>query len=247
MLSDRARVAHSATANDSSALERLLQQFVPKIQHVLNSIRGRLMNNFFSKSLLTAAAVLASFGVATADVVVEVGNVATTAGSSVSVGITAFTTASDTLGSIDTPFDFGGDGAGLPAGLTYNGVVDNAGFDFGGAVGSGASPREDELVGGLSGAGISLSASSVSPTLLFTLNFTVDGSVAAGTVFDINILDTINLEGGASDFSVLNAGFTDVAGSPSNGSITVNAVPEPGSAILVIAAMAGLAVRRRRS
>ena len=170
------------------------------------------------------------------DITVDVEDVTTPAGATVLVDIFSTSTMGESLLGLDIPLDIGGDGVGVaPAGLTLTNVTTP--FQFNTDVSGG--PLEDVLVGG-STFGPSLSL----PTAVATLEFTVDGSVAAGTVFEINILNTSSLTATDQNF-----GFSTP--NAVNGSITVvdadsTAVPEPGSFVALGTICVVGSLRRRR-
>ena len=167
------------------------------------------------------------------DISVDVDDVFTTAGSTVFVDINASSDMGEMLLGTDIPLDIGGDGVGvIPAGLTFVGFTSTFGMDTSG----GGPPFEDVLVGGFS-----FSSPVALPASIVTLEFTVDNSVAVGTVFDIDVINNASLTATDQDFNL-----TTPTGI--NGSITIQGtgVPEPGTALVLVATCFAGCLRRRR-
>ena len=184
-----------------------------------------------------AALALLPLSVSHAQVTLDIEDVVTPAGAAVSVGIVASGPTTGLLGA-DIPLDFGGDGLGLPTGLTF----DSFSTPFALPTLGGGPPSEDAFVGGANIDGTSVTL----PSEIITLNFTVASDVAPGTVFDIEFLDPTF--SGLNSISVTDTSFTSFAPTTINGSITIEgaAVPEPSSFVLVAFGLGGLALRRRR-
>lgn len=201
------------------------------------------MFNFTKKLIASSALALLLGSAANAQVILEIDNVLTTAGSSFSVGITASSTDSTLqLVGADLPLDFSniadGDGLGLgvPTGLTFNGFTSAFESDVTG----GGAPSEDLFAGGFTFGGTPTSL----PSTIVTLDFTVDSGVAGGTVFNIDFLETTF--SGLDTLSVTDSNFASSTPNVTNGTITIT-VPEPGSAALMMVAFSGLALCRRRA
>ena len=206
------------------------------------------------------AAIFAGVG-CHAGVVISIDKVTSQAGRTVLLGVYASSTSGDLLSGFNLPFDYNNDGfrdaqndglGDLPTGFSFaptpitNVLYSNTGLD---------QPRPqvqlintDSIVTG-TGADIALGTSQ-NPTKLFDLVVVIDPTVAEGTVLPFQIKVP------ASPFSSLFyvAGpntpvvNTPDQSSPAIGSITIVAVPEPGSVALVLAVsiLAGGICRRRR-
>ena len=97
-------------------------------RHVLLS-KGPIMK----LTILTCVAAIVSLCVtasANADFIIEISNVVATAGTNVSVNVTASSTAGEDLLSIDNPLDFGAPGLGELAGFTFLGATEIMSFEF---------------------------------------------------------------------------------------------------------------------
>jgi len=180
-----------------------------------------------------------------ADIFVEIADVVTTAGSNVSVNVTARATGGEELISIDAPLDFGIIGPGGQVGFTYLGATQVQSFDnF--TTGINPSSAEDHLQSAIifnSENAIDLA----NQVTIYTLDFAVGSSVAVGSVFDIRVLDDGTFDGNPTSFQVFDSGFAAVSSIAIDGSITIVAVPEPASTTLVLlAGISFAAVRRRR-
>ena len=183
------------------------------------------------------------FGTANGETI-EIDNVVTTAGSIVSVNVTASSTTGGSLGSLDAPLDFGVVGPGGQAGFTFLGANQVQTFDnF--TTGLNPSSAEDHLQSAI----VFSAANAInltSPATLYTLDFSVASSVPAGTVFDIRILDGGTFDGNPTSFQVFDENFAQVPSTAIDGSITIAAVPEPASTTIVLLAGISLATVRRR-
>ena len=195
---------------------------------------------------LVAIASLCFINTAKADIFVEISDVVTTAGSNVSVNVTASATGGEDLLSVDVPLDFGSPGLGLgtQTGITFLGATSVQNFDnF--TTGTNPSSAEDHLQSAI----IFSPANAIdltNPVVLYTLDYAVSSSVAPGTVFDIQILDGGTLDGNPTSFQVFDSSFTQIPAVAIDGSITIAAVPEPASTTLIILAGLSFATRRRR-
>lgn len=194
---------------------------------------------------LAAVLSLCCINNAKADIFIEVSDVVTTAGSNVSVNVTARATdGEDLLTVVDAPLDFGLVGPGGQTGFSYLGATDIQGFDnF--TSGLNPSSAEDHLQSAI----VFSSADAIdlaNPVVLYTLDFAVGSSVAAGTVFDIRILDGGTFDGNPTSFQVFDGNFAVAPSTAIDGSITITAVPEPASTTLVLLAGISLATFRRR-
>ena len=183
------------------------------------------------------------FGTANGETI-EIDNVVTTAGSIVSVNVTASSTTGGSLGSLDAPLDFGVVGPGGQTGFTFLGATQVQNFDnF--TTGLNPSSLEDHLQSAI----VFSAANAInltSPATLYTLDFSVASSVPAGTVFDIRILDGGTFDGNPTSFQVFDENFAQVPSTAIDGSITIAAVPEPASTTIVLLAGISLATVRRR-
>lgn len=182
------------------------------------------------------------FGTANGDTIV-VDNVVTTAGSIVSVNVSASSTTGGSLVSLDTPLDFGVAGPGGQTGFTFLGASPVQTFDS--FLGSGPSTLEDHLQGVFMFSPAN-AINLTSPTTLFTLDFSVASSVPVGTVFDIRILDNGTFAGDPTSFQVFDETSSQVAATAIDGSITIVGVPEPATATIVLLTGLSLAAVRRR-
>ena len=182
------------------------------------------------------------FSTANADTI-EIDNVVTTAGSNVSVNVSASSTTGGSFTSLDAPLDFGVAGPGGLAGFTFLGATQVQNFDnF--TTGLNPSSLEDHLQSAI----VFSAANAInltSPATLYTLDFAVGSSVPVGTVFDIRILDNGTFGGSPTSFQVFD-GLSQVASTAIDGSITIVAVPEPASTTVVMLTGLSLAALRRK-
>lgn len=205
------------------------------------------MNKNMKKKIVACLTLMAPlFFVSTtnAGIIVEIEDVVTTAGSIVSVGVSARATAGESLVSLDAPLDFGVTGPGGLAGFTFMGATQVQNFDnF--TTGIAPSSAEDHLQSSIvfsAANAINLS----SPVTLYSLDFTVSSAIADGTVFDIRILDGGTFDGNPTSFQVFDSNFDLASSTAINGSITVVGIPEPASTTIVMLAGISLATIRRR-
>ena len=173
-----------------------------------------------------------------AEITFSFNDVTTTAGSSVTVLVLA-TGDDQVVTGFNLPFDVGNDGLGIPSGLTLDGfsspLFPGVGSSLGPVAGT-ADGVANSL--DLTATGVTFGST---PIVVFGLDFSVDASVAPGTVFELSLLNQAPIDvtgvGGASIIGEVQA--------LNPGSITV-AIPEPSSFVLAVLALGGLAAQRRR-
>ena len=190
---------------------------------------------------------------ASGDIVLSVSNELDDAGQNVAVIVSiADTTGSSVLTNFNIPIDIGSDNlfGTTPSLFTFTGETNLSAFTN---LTPSFPPGNFDVVLAGSGAAISLSST---PTDLFSLGFSIDPSAAPGTVLPVSI--QTNPEVGGSPFPgllTLTLDSNPVESSDpvfadfeiASGTVTVTVVPEPGSAALMLAALGGLALCRRRA
>ncbi len=212
---------------------------------MIYSIVGANLN--LKMKIATCVAAIASLcfiNATNADIFVEIDDVVTTAGSNVSVNVSASATAGEDLISIDNPLDFGIVGPGSLTGFSFLGATAVESFDSF-TPGLNPSSAEDHLQSAINF--VTPIGLSSTPTVLYTLDFAVDSSVSDGTVFDIQILDDGTFDGNPTSFLVFDGNFAAVDAVAINGSITISGVPEPVSTTLVLFVGISFATFRLRS
>lgn len=187
-----------------------------------------------------ALLVLALLGVAKsaqADVVVEIANVSTIAGTT-SVLVPVTVRGNSNLTGFNLPFDVGANGIGLPVGITFSSPAFNtAGATLPPALltsnsAGAAALNADLLVNG----GLILGTTTSTNQTVFNLVFDVASTAAPGT-YAINFTAT-----NAVEFNVSQAGGG--AFTLANGSI--NVVPEPSGSLALLGVGCALLFRRRK-
>ena len=190
---------------------------------------------------------------ASGQIVLSVSNELNDAGESVDVVVSiADTDGSAVLTGFNIPIDIGSDNASTSPGIisfTPDSAMSLSTFDN---LLLTSPPGNFDFNTAASGAPITLSST---PTDLFSLNFSIDPSAASGFELPVSIQTTPVV--GGSPFPGLLALTLDSEPIESsdfgslveivNGSVTVAGVPEPGSAALMLAALGGLALCRRRA
>ena len=195
-----------------------------------------------------------------AGIVISIDRVTAIAGQSILLGVYASSDSGDEISGFNLPFDYNSDGfvdiqndgfGDLPTGFTFslvpvsNATYFNTGLD--------RPMPQIQLIGVdtiATGTGDNiLLGGSLNPTKLFDLAIEIAPTVPVGTVvpFQIKVPD----QPFTSLFNVAGPNFPTVTfptpGSPAIGSITIVAVPEPSSVILLLSVgAASLGVRRWR-
>lgn len=183
-------------------------------------------------------------GPASAAITFSLGNTSVTAGSTAYVSLNASTDQADgeTLGGFNLEVDIGDDGTGIPAGFS-NFSVDDRSNRFGSeSVNEDASDGADRIVNAFNG-NVLLEAT---PQSLLYLTLDVAESITPG-IYRISLVNTV-LDAAADpdgkELTISSASYQTF------GTITVTAVPEPGSMAVLGLGMGGLYVggrwRRRR-
>lgn len=166
------------------------------------------------------------------------------AGSNATVSFfgTSTVTGGESLVGFNLPVDIGGDGAGLPTGLSFQtlaNTIATGSTTIGGPQND--SPFNTDLIVNI-GSGTPFTVADT-PTSLFDLIIGTSPGTPVGT-FPVIAVSTPFFSATAGD------GLTDISGSssidPAGGSLEIAAVPEPSSFALAIFGLGSLALRRRR-
>lgn len=196
--------------------------------------------NRLALTLLFAASTLFATNDAKGDITFSIGSAIVTPGAT-NFDINILVSGNELVTGFNLPVDVGGNGAGIPSGLTLNPGFSNPLFPgFGSS--RGLPVGNADLVANsldLTLTGVSLTAT---PITAYTLSFSVDPGVAPGTQFPITLLNAqpydVNGAGGATAVSRTTL---------TSGTITVEAIPEPTVAFASLFALSGLLLRRRRA
>ncbi len=195
--------------------------------------------------ILAMSVLVATTTVNRADIIIRFANQSAPAGSGeVTVGVFATSDTTVSLGGFDLPIDFGAPGVSpLPNGVSYLGVT-NTIFSVGSSLNSSADPlsQSDVIVSDAGTITPFPNLVAASEAKLFDLRFNVSAAAVEGTTIALT-LNPAHILFNISDGSSLPIILT----SSNVGSLTITAVPEPGSlyALAAVCALGGIRLIRK--